>query len=87
MAVTREAEIKQNFLYFQDIVPGLMADHAGQYALLHARSVVGIFEKPIDAVSAGARKFADGLFSVQKVIDRPLDLGFLSYGSGDRITD
>lgn len=83
----READIRQNFLYFQGVVPSLMASHAGQYALLRARSVVAIFARPMEALEAGYAQFEDGRFSVQRVTDRALDLGFLSYGSGDRAAD
>lgn len=83
----RETAIRQNFHYFQGVVSDLMERHAGQYALLHARAVIDIYSRPIEALEAGCEKFADGLFSVQKVIDRPLDLGFISYGSGERTTD
>ena len=87
MSDTREAAIRQNFHYFQSVVSSLMSRHAGEYALLHAKSVVEVFPRPIDALEAGYARFSDGLFSVQKVIDRPLDLGFLSYGSGERKAD
>jgi hypothetical protein len=64
-----------------------MNDHAGEYALLRAKSLVEIFPKPFDALQAGINQFADGIFSVQKVIDRPLDLGFVSYGASDGAVD
>lgn len=83
----REAAIRQNFHYFQGVVGGLMARHAGEYALLHSRSVVAIFARPIEALEAGYSQFEDGQFSVQKVTDRPFDLGFMSYGSGERPAD
>lgn len=83
----RGVAIRQNFHYFQSIVSDLMDKYAGQYALLHERSLVGVFPRPIEAVEAGYANFTDGLFSVQKVTDRPLDLGFMSYGSGDRPAD
>lgn len=87
MPEAREAAIRQNFYYFQGVVASLMDRHAGQYALLHSQSVIDIFARPIEALEAGYARFADGLFSVQKVIDRPLDLGFMSYGSGERFVD
>ena len=87
MTDAREASIRQNFEYFQGVVGGLMECHAGKYALLHARSVVDIFARPIEALEAGYQKFEDGEFSVQKVTDRPMDLGFISYGAGERTAD
>lgn len=83
----RDAAIRQNFDYFQGVVAALMERHAGKYALLHSRSVIAVFARPIEALEAGYAQFADGLFSVQKVTNRPLDLGFISYGSGDRAPD
>lgn len=87
MAEAREAVLRQNFDYFQSVVSGHMALHAGEYALLRFKSVVGFFEKPLEAVQAGRSQFDDDLFSVQRVIDRPLDLGFIAYGAGERVTD
>jgi hypothetical protein len=87
MPTPREVAIRQNFEYFQGIVGSLMEHNAGKYALLHAQSVVGIYARPIEALEAGCDKFADDKFSVQKVIDRPLDLGFISYGSGEWTPD
>ena len=87
MPNSHEAEIRQNFYYFQGVVSDLMPVHAGKYALLRQRSVVDIFSRPIEAMDAGFARFTDGLFSVQRVIDRPLDLGFMSYGSGERPAD
>lgn len=87
MPDTREAVLRQNFHYFQSVVDNLMELHAGKYALLHSRSVVEIFARPIEALEAGCAQFEDGLFSVQRVINRPFDLGFISYGSGERPAD
>jgi hypothetical protein len=87
MPEAREAAIRENFNYFQGVVKSLMESHAGQYALLHSKSVIDIFPRPIEALEAGQAQFADDMFSVQKVTDRPFDLGFMSYGSGERPTD
>jgi len=87
MSDAREAAIRQNFDYFQSIVSGLMDRHAGKYALLRRASLVEVFARPIEALEAGYDRFADGVFSVQKVTDRPFDLGFMSYGSGERAPD
>lgn len=87
MSDNRQTFLKENFLYFQSVVGRYMADHAGEYALLYQREVVDVFKRPIEALEAGNQKFADGLFSIQKVTDRPLDLGFMSYGASDRAAD
>ena len=75
-----ESIIRDNFLYFQKVVGEYIPSRLGQYALLHSETVVGFFPKPMEAAIAGTEKFGDGAFSVQRVIDKPADLGFLSYG-------
>ena len=84
MQNTHDQEIAQNFEYFQNALPTLLPKHRGEYALLRAREIVGIFPTPIAAMSEGHSRFSDGVFSVQRVADRPFDLGFLSYGENDR---
>lgn len=87
MTDARDAALRQNFHWFQSVVDGLMEGHAGKYALLRSQSLVEIFDRPIQALEAGCARFEDGLFSVQRVNNRPLDLGFISCGFGERPTD
>jgi hypothetical protein len=86
MQTAFEREIDQNFQFFQGFVASLLPEKFGQFALLRARKVIGVYPRVADAMVAGHGSFADGIFSVQKVTDRPLDLGFLSHASDDRIT-
>ncbi len=72
-------EIDQNFEYFQGVVSGLLAEHAGQFALLRDRSIDSYFPTAVAALTAGYQKFTDGQFSVQEVTNTPLDLGFYSH--------
>lgn len=81
------SELHENYLFFQRSVAKFVNEHRGQYALLHAQSVIAFFDKPIEAALAGASQFPDGKYSVQKVTDRPADLGFMAYGAGDRNPD
>jgi hypothetical protein len=85
MASGKEREIENNFTYFQSVVGSLINDHAGEFALLRDRKIIDFFPSAIDAMSEGHHRFQDGLYSIQRVIDRPLDLGFLSYGESDRV--
>lgn len=87
MPDVREAALRQNFDYFQGVVDALMERDAGKYALIRSQSLVEIFSRPMQALEAGFARFEDGLFSVQRVANRPFDLGFISYGSGERPTD
>ena len=87
MAVDDRDEIARNFTYFETVVGELMPRYAGQYALLRDRAVVEVYGRPGEAMEAATSRFDDGRFSIQRVIDRPLDLGFLPYGSGDGAAD
>jgi hypothetical protein len=85
MSSGKQREIENNFSYFQSIVGSLVSDHAGEFALIRSREIIDFFPSAIDAMSEGHHRFSDGIYSIQRVIDRPLDLGFLSYGANDRI--
>ena len=77
----RTKEMQGNYHAFQSVVASLIVDHEGEFALLHDGQIVAVFDRPADAAMEGYRRFADGLFSIQKVTDKVVDLGFLSNGS------
>jgi hypothetical protein len=81
MTHTREAEIYDNFRYFEGVVDRLMSSHAGQYALLRSARIVEYFRTASEAVKAGSSQFGEKPFSVQHVNDKPIDLGFLSHAA------
>tara|TARA_R110000850_G_scaffold107074_1_gene218498 strand:+ start:543 stop:806 length:264 start_codon:yes stop_codon:yes gene_type:complete len=85
VADDKTIEIQENYRFFQTVVRDLMIEHENEFALLHNQSIVDTFQKPIDAMIAGMKKFTDGNFSVQKITDRPVDLGFLSNASNNGI--
>ncbi len=81
MPITREAEIRENFRYFEQVVSDLMSAHRGQYALIQSTKIVDYFRTAADAVREGSIRFGEKPFSVQHVINRPIDLGFLSHAA------
>lgn len=86
MSAQRKQEIEQNFRAFENYVSSLLPEHAGEFALLSGRQLIGVFPRAFEAMAAGHDRFGDGHFSVQRITNRPLDLGFLSYASSDRDT-
>lgn len=74
-----EVEIERNYAAFKDMLPDLIREHQGQYALLHNQELEGVYPSAGDADRAGYRKFADAPYSIQLVSDEPIDLGFYSY--------
>ncbi len=79
MSVTLAAEIDANYDYFARNLAQFLSHHKGQYALLKNRHVVRFFEAPGTAYRFGKTEFPDGIFSIQEVIEEPVDLGFFSH--------
>ncbi len=76
---TKQAEIDDNLVFFRDRLGELIADHRDEFALIRHKQIVEFFDTAKDAQAAGARLYPDRLFSVQKVTESPLDLGFFSH--------
>jgi hypothetical protein len=73
------AEVDANYDFLQRRLASFLPDHAGEYALLRSRELIGFFAKPGQAYREGLSRFSDGIFSIQEVTAEPLDLGFFSY--------
>lgn len=71
-------EVDRNYNYFQRHLSEFLDKHAGEYALMKAEKIIDFFEGPGVAYRAGLARFPDEIFSVQKVTDEPVDLGFMS---------
>ena len=73
-----DKEIQQNFEAFQKILPDLIKKHIDEYVLMRHKKVIAIYSTAFDAVQTGEHFYEDGIFSVQKIISQPIDLGFFS---------
>jgi hypothetical protein len=71
----RNEEIARNYDFLQRNLARFMPDQAGRFALLSHQQVLGFFDDAFEAVQAGRRSASDGLYSVQEVTDRPVELG------------
>jgi hypothetical protein len=72
------AEVDANYDFMQCRLSTYLPDHAGEYALLKSRALVGFYPKAGEAYREGLKRFGDGIFSIQEVTAEPLDLGFFS---------
>ena len=75
----KERAIVENYDAFEAMLPLLLQKHKDEFALLSNREVVDFFETASAAQKAGAERYPDGAFSIQKVEDKAIDLGFYSY--------
>lgn len=72
-------EVDANYEAFKKELPKLMkGKEKGKYALLHNCQIKGFFADSDEALSAGNKRFHDKPFSIQKVDDKPVDLGIFS---------
>jgi hypothetical protein len=76
---TKERAISQNYEAFEAMLPLLLQEHEGEFALLREGSVAEFFGSASAAQLAGRDRFPDGAFSVQRVENKAVDLGFYSY--------
>lgn len=72
-------EVKRNYAEFQKMLPELIASNPGKFALMRGGKVIEFFDSANDAFLAGRKLYADGIFSVQEIADKPVDLGFFSH--------
>ncbi|HEX8062679.1 MAG TPA: hypothetical protein VF535_05635 [Allosphingosinicella sp.] len=78
LSAKRDA-IAANYEAFEQMLPELLRDAPGKFVLLRDRRLVEVFDSASAAHAAGAARFDDGLFSVQKVKEGAVSLGFFSY--------
>lgn len=81
MEVDLNAEIERNLFAFLPHLPELLPDHEGSFALLRHQRIQSIHEKLSDALKAANTEYLDGVYSIQQITDRPIDLGFFSHAS------
>lgn len=80
----RQEQVRQNYKAFLEMLPELLQTHQGRFALMRNGGLIEFFDTALDAATAGKRLFPDDLFSVQEVIDSPVNLGFFSYAIPER---
>lgn len=71
--------IETNYKAFKQMLPKLLPEKRGKFALMHERELVGVFDTAGDAYLAGQKMYIEHPFSVQEIIDIPADLGFHSH--------
>lgn len=74
-----QKEVDRNYEAFLGLLPGLVRTHLNKWALLHDGELTAVFDTVRDAHLAGVQLYPDANYSVQKVTDRPVDLGWFSH--------
>ena len=78
MSDALDREIQRNLFAFLPRLPELLPQHEGSFALLHDQQIASIHKKLSEALKQAHQQFSDGLFSIQKVTEKPQELGMFS---------
>jgi hypothetical protein len=76
---TKSIEINSNFEAFSRLLPTVLNEHFGESVLMKAGQVVGFYKTTGAALSTAKKSYPDGIFSIQKVENIPVDLGWFSH--------
>lgn len=72
------AELRKNKQAFNEIRQDMEGKHWGKTVLMHDGAVVAVYNDHGDAYMIGCEKFGLGKFSLHRVGQQPVDLGFHS---------
>jgi hypothetical protein len=75
----KQDAVDENYEFFKEQLPSLLATHKGKYAVIRDKQIVGFYDTIVDAQSIGSKLYPDDRFSVQQVTDKGVDLGFYSH--------
>ena len=72
------AEIDRNYDVFQRNLKRYMPVRAGKYALMKGGNMIGFFNTVRDTAEQATLRFHNDVYSIQQVVEDPVDLGFFS---------
>ncbi len=72
-------QVDENYKAFQALLPSIIALHQDKFALMKDGQAVGYYTTIEDAYMTANQFYKNEPFSVQKVTDTPVDLGFFSH--------
>jgi hypothetical protein len=79
MSADLQREVDANYDAFRVLLPSLLVTHGEQYALMKGGQILGFFSSAMDARTAAESFIPDKIYSIQRVTDTAVDLGFYSH--------
>jgi hypothetical protein len=77
-------QVDKNYEVFRAMLPSILPLHQNKYALMKDGVAIGFYSTLEDAYMTANQFYKDQLFSVQKVTDTAVDLGFFSHAVSSR---
>ena len=65
-------QVKENFKAFQKVLPELLKEYRGWYAIMRDKKVVAVFKSMKDGYPYAEKRFPDNIYSVQLITDKPI---------------
>lgn len=72
-----QKEIDKNYDFFLKELPNIINLYNNKYALLKNAEIIDYFDTMDDAIKYAKIRFEDGLYSIQKVNETPISLGYI----------
>ena len=79
MSEQKQTQVDINYQAFEKKLPELIVTHRGKFALMRDGEIIEFFDTARDAYVAGQKILSDSVFSIQEIVETPIDLGFFSY--------
>ena len=73
-----EKEVGENYTYFKDNFPELIEKYKDRFLVIRSREVQKDFETDKEAILWAMKEYSDGMFSIQKVSNKEVNLGSIS---------
>ena len=72
-----QKEIDKNYEFFLKELPNIFSLYSNKYVLLKNAEIIDYFDTLDDAIKYAKMRFEDGLYSIQKVNEPPVNLGYI----------
>ena len=74
---SQQEQVELNYAAFKKLLPSLKKD-TNKYALMRDGELIEIFDTITDAVASADKRYKDERYSIQRVTDKPISLGYRS---------
>ena len=74
-----QTEVNRNYEEFVKALPEILPAHRDRYALMKDGKILGYYSTAHDARQAAETFIKDRIYSIQKVTDSSIDLGYFSH--------
>ena len=75
--MTQDEQVKLNYEAFKKLLPKLLKD-ADKLALMRDGELIAVYDTMNDAIITAEKLYPDGRWSIQRITDKPINLGYRS---------